>query len=67
MMVLNYAATAAAPRKHAPQLDNEWWTSYDGLHFQRPVRGVNALEVFPQIPRLETHPLIIGGTNHMSV
>ena len=24
-------AFAAAPGKHAPQLDNEWWTSRDGL------------------------------------
>jgi hypothetical protein len=62
MMVLNYAASAAVPGKHAPQLDNEWWTSYDGLRWQRPARGVNALEVFPQVPRLETHPLVIGGS-----
>ena len=62
MMVLNYAASAAAPRKHAPQLDNEWWTSRDGLQWQRPARGVNALEVFPQIPRLDTHPVVAGGS-----
>jgi len=61
MMVLNYAASPLALRKHAPQLDNEWWTSPDGLRWERPARGVNALEVFPQIPRLETHPLIING------
>jgi hypothetical protein len=61
MMVLNYAASPLALRKHAPQLDNEWWTSRDGLRWERPARGVNALEVFPNIPRLETHPLIIGG------
>jgi hypothetical protein len=62
MMVLNYAASPLKPRQHAPQLDNEWWTSADGLHWERPARGVNALEVFPQIPRLETHPLLIDGT-----
>ncbi|MHB8952819.1 MAG: hypothetical protein ACYC4U_07540 [Pirellulaceae bacterium] len=62
MLVLNYAASPLTPRKHAPQLDNEWWTSRDGLHWQRPARGVNALGVFPQIPRLETHPLIVRGT-----
>jgi hypothetical protein len=60
MMVLNYAASPLALRKHGPQLDNEWWTSRDGLRWERPARGVNALEV-PQIPRLETHPMVIGG------
>jgi hypothetical protein len=61
MTVLNYAASPLVPRKHAPQLDNEWWTSPDGLRWERPARGVNALEVFPQIPRLEAHPLIVNG------
>jgi hypothetical protein len=61
MKVLNYAASPLAPRKHGPQLDNEWWTSRDGLRWERTARGVNALEVFPNIPRLETHPLILGG------
>ena len=61
MMVLNYAASPLALRKHAPHLDNEWWTSPDGLRWERPARGINALEVFPQVPRLETHPLIING------
>ncbi|MBI5688250.1 MAG: hypothetical protein HZC54_24520 [Verrucomicrobia bacterium] len=60
MTVLNYAASPLAPRKHGPQLDNEWWTSRDGLRWERPARGLNALEV-SQIPRLETHPMIIGG------
>lgn len=61
MMVLNYAASAAAPRKHAPQLDNEWWTSRDGLKWERPARGVNALEVFPSVNRLEAPPMLIDG------
>ena len=61
MMVLNYAASPLAARQHAPQLDNEWWTSPDGLRWERPARGVNALEVFPQVPRLETPPMIIAG------
>lgn len=61
MMVLNYAASPTAARKHAPQLDNEWWTGPDGLRWERPARNVNALEVFPQIPRLESPPLILGG------
>jgi hypothetical protein len=62
MTVLNYAASPLTPGKHAPHLDNEWWTSGDGLRWERPARDVNALEVFPQIPRLETHPLIINGS-----
>ncbi len=62
MTVLNYAASPLAPRKHGPQLDNEWWTSRDGLHWERPARGINALEVFPQIPRLESSPLVVDGT-----
>jgi hypothetical protein len=61
MMVLNYAASPAAAGKHAPHLDNEWWTSPDGLHWERPARGTNALEVFPKVPRLESHPMIING------
>ena len=61
MMVLNYAASPLVPREHGPQLDNEWWTSRDGLRWERPARGVNALEVFPVMPRLETHPLIVDG------
>lgn len=61
MMVLNYAASPTTALKHAPQLDNEWWTSADGLRWERPARGVNALEVFPQVPRLEMPPMVIGG------
>lgn len=61
MMVLNYAASPLSARQHAPQLDNEWWTSPDGLRWERPARGVNALEVFPQIPRLESPPMILDG------
>ncbi|MBL9135383.1 MAG: hypothetical protein JNK85_05925 [Verrucomicrobiales bacterium] len=61
MMVLNYAASPLTASKHAPHLDNEWWTSPDGLRWERPARGVNALEVFPQIPRLETPPLMMDG------
>ncbi len=62
MMVLNYAAIPFAAGKHGPHLDNEWWTSSDGLHWERPARGTNALEqVFPEIPRLETHPMIVDG------
>ena len=62
MTVLNYAASPLALRQHGPHLDNEWWTSRDGLRWERLARGVNALAVFPQIPRLETHPLVVNGT-----
>jgi hypothetical protein len=61
MMVLNYAASPLSPRKHGPQLDNEWWTSPDGWRWERPARGVNALQAFPAVPRLETHPLVLNG------
>ena len=61
MMVLNYAASPLAPRKHGPQLDNEWWTSRDGWRWERPARGVNALEVFPGTARLESSPMIADG------
>ncbi len=61
MMVLNYAASPLAPRQHGPQLDNEWWTSSDGLGWERPARGVNALQVLPEVPRLESNPLISHG------
>ena len=47
-MTLNYAASPLAPRKHAPQLDTEWWVGRDGLSWQRPYRGLNALgDTFP--------------------
>jgi hypothetical protein len=62
MMVLNYAASPLAPRKHGPQLDNEWWMSRDGWHWERPARGVNALEMFPGVTRLESSPMVAGGT-----
>jgi hypothetical protein len=61
MMVQNYAASPLLLRQHGPHLDNEWWTSADGLVWERPARGINALEVFPQILRLETPPIIING------
>jgi hypothetical protein len=61
MMVLNYAASPLVARGHGPQLDNEWWTSRDGLSWERPARGVNALGVFPAVPRLETPPMVVGG------
>jgi hypothetical protein len=58
MMVLNYAGSPLTPLKHGPQLDNEWWTSPDGLRWERPARGINVLGVFPAIPRLESNPLV---------
>lgn len=61
MMVLNYAASTLTTGKHAPHLDNEWWTSVDGLRWERPTRGLNALDVFPEVIRLESSPLVANG------
>lgn len=61
MMVLNYAASTLTAGKHAPHLDNEWWTSVDGLRWERPARGINVLDVFPEVIRLESSPLIANG------
>ncbi len=58
MLVLNYCASRTLPLKHGRQLDNEWWTSRDGLRWERPARGMNALEAFPRINRLESGPLM---------
>jgi hypothetical protein len=61
-MVLNYAASALTPRKHAPQLDTEWWVSRDGLRWERPYRGVNALgDSFPGVACITHNPLVIDG------
>ena len=46
MMVLDYAASGPRPGKHGPQLDNEWWTSRDGLRWERPARGLDAWKCF---------------------
>ena len=61
MMVLNYAASPMTAFKHAPHLDHEWWTSVDGLRWERPARDVNALEAFPDVQRMEMPPMVIGG------
>lgn len=62
MVVLNYAASALTPRRHGPQLDTEWWVSRDGLRWERPYRGVNALgDSFPGIPCITHNPMIIDG------
>jgi hypothetical protein len=60
MMVLNYAASPMFPKKHAHHLDYEWWTSSDGLKWERPARGVNALLAL-NIGRPDMGPMIIGG------
>ncbi|MCX6910343.1 MAG: hypothetical protein NTY01_20185 [Verrucomicrobia bacterium] len=63
LVVLNYAASALTPRKHAPQLDTEWWVSRDGLRWERPYRGVNALgAAFPSVPCITHNPMVIDGT-----
>jgi hypothetical protein len=62
MVVLNYAASALTPRKHAPQLDTEWWVSRDGLRWERPYREVNALgDSFPGAVCITHNPLVIDG------
>ena len=62
MTVLNYAASPLLPRKHGPQLDTEWWVSRDGLAWERPYRGTNALgEAFPAVPCITHNPMLIDG------
>lgn len=62
MVVLNYAASPLLPGKHGPQLDTEWWVSRDGLHWDRPYRGLNALgEAFPKAYNITHNPLVING------
>jgi hypothetical protein len=62
MMVLNYAASPMFPKKHGEELDNEWWTSTDGLSWERPARRVNALASFMDgNKRINMGPMNIGG------
>ncbi len=63
MVVLNYAASPLLPGKHGPQLDTEWWVSRDGLKWDRPYRGINALgDAFYRHGYCITHnPLVIEG------
>jgi hypothetical protein len=62
MLVLNYAASPLAPRKHGPQLDTEWWVSRDGLRWDRPYRDVHALgDSFPGAVCITHNPLVIDG------
>jgi hypothetical protein len=60
MMVLNYAASPMFPKQHGQHLDYEWWTSNDGLKWERPARGVNAL-LAQNLGRPDMGPMIIGG------
>lgn len=62
LMVLNYAASALSVRKHAPQMDTEWWAGRDGLRWERPGRHVNALgDAFPGNARITHNPLLMKG------
>jgi hypothetical protein len=62
MMVLNYAASPMFPKDHGEELDNEWWTSADGLNWERPAREKNALGTFMDgKKRINLAPLIIDG------
>lgn len=49
LMMLNYAPSFLPPHSksvggggHGPNLDTEWWVSRDGLHWDRPFRGMHA-------------------------
>lgn len=62
MVVLNYAASPMVRGKHAPQLDTEWWVSGDGLRWDRPYRGINALgDTFPGVYNITHNPMVING------
>jgi autotransporter-associated beta strand protein len=62
MMVLNYAASPMFPGKHGEELDNEWWTSPDGLNWERPARDENAHAAFMDgKKRIDMPPLVIDG------
>lgn len=67
MMVLNYAPSPLFPNKHAPQMDNEWWTSVDGHNWERPARGINVMEVKSppeaksDVGRFDMPPMVIDG------
>jgi len=62
MMVLNYVASPMFPKKHGEEIDNEWWTSTDGLTWERPARGVNALASFMDgNKRINMGPMNIDG------
>jgi len=62
MMVLHYAASPMFPNVHGEELDNEWWTSADGLNWERPARDTNAHAAFMDgKKRINMPPLIIDG------
>jgi hypothetical protein len=62
MVVLNYAASPLMRGKHGPQLDTEWWVSPDGIRWERPYRGINALgDAFPAAPSITHNPMLIDG------
>lgn len=61
-MTLNYAASPLARLKHGPQLDTEWWTGRDGLQWERPYRGLNALgDTFPEGYCVTHNPMNLNG------
>jgi len=62
MMVLNYAASPMLPGKHGEELDNELWTSTDGLKWERPARGVNVNGAFrDSMKRIDAGIMVING------
>lgn len=63
MVVLNYAPSPLLPNKHGPHLDTEWWVSRDGLRWDRPYRGINAVgDAFPGVVNITHNPMLIDGT-----
>jgi len=60
MSVLNYAPSPMKPNQHGDHPDYEWWTSSDGLNWERPARGVQANRAIG-IGRRDLGPMIIGG------
>jgi hypothetical protein len=59
MMVLNYSASPLGLRKHGPQMDTEWWAGRDGIHWERPGRGINATGA--EITRITHNPMVLNG------
>jgi hypothetical protein len=59
MMVLNYAASPLAAKKHGPQMDTEWWAGRDGLRWERPARGINATGA--EVNRITHNPMVLNG------
>ena len=60
LVMMNYAPSPLMP-EHGPLLDAEWWLSRDGLGWERPYRGMNAIDLFPRISIITHNPMVIDG------